>query len=142
MLTINQSPNRALLSSKCYIKAFAECKTFVYVLTQICLQWSKRLGSYSLLVFEYCLQGSWFVSMEFSLYFNQFDLCFCSDKETLSNIYSFLPYELLHCCVKAIVSISKGMYFSIFIRYIPLVHILDFLNSRYIGWYRCPISDT
>ena len=40
-----QSLNRALPSRKCSIKAPAKCETSVYVLTEICLQWSKRLGA-------------------------------------------------------------------------------------------------
>ena len=39
-----QSFNRALPLRKCFIKAPAICKTSVYVLTEICLQWSKWLG--------------------------------------------------------------------------------------------------
>ena len=38
-----QSLNRALPSRKCSIKTPAKCKTSVYVLTEICLQWSKWL---------------------------------------------------------------------------------------------------
>ena len=39
-----QSLNRALPSRKCSIKATAKCKTSIYVLTEICLQRSQRLG--------------------------------------------------------------------------------------------------
>ena len=42
-----QSLNRALPSRKCSIKAPAKCITSVYVLTEICLQWRKRLGPIS-----------------------------------------------------------------------------------------------
>ena len=39
-----QSLNAALPSRKCSIKALAKCKHLVYVLMEICLQWSNGLG--------------------------------------------------------------------------------------------------
>ena len=47
-----QNINGALPSSKCSIKAPAKCKTSVYVLLEICLQWSKPLGPWSFVMGE------------------------------------------------------------------------------------------
>ena len=41
---VYQCLNGAIPSMKCSIKAPPKCKTSIYVLTEICLQWSKRLS--------------------------------------------------------------------------------------------------
>ena len=41
---IYQCLNGAPLPSRIFIKVSAKCKTSIYVLTEICLQWSKWLG--------------------------------------------------------------------------------------------------
>ena len=48
-----QSLNRALPSRKCSIKTSAKCKTSVFVLLEIWLQWSEWLGPYFVVIIHY-----------------------------------------------------------------------------------------
>ena len=88
-----QCINEAIPSRKCSITTPAKCKTSVYVLTEICLQWSKRsCPRYVLGIFN-SWKLNFFNTVLCSLFFISLcqELRVCQTKKSLQ----FFPVKLL-----------------------------------------------